>query len=352
MHSSNRDSEGHPQWARLVINRHVLLAPAAALLAFLGPFDACWSSTETEPPVHAFGARLNYDLKASYWFTSDDDDGEKGVGNALDYQPQVIPTQALQGIVLWRGSPVVGVGYTRALRGNAEAKAATLETSGKAATLKKLSAFFDFQFLEPYSQFANHLRVDYKRHVFLGKAKAQEATTYVTADAVSTQLVPGDEVRFKSEFEEISITWRISDFGHIGVYHQVTRKPHETSVASANSLVLETEISGTGVKFISESSSLAIDLNVGVTEFRADQYAFKSEGIEFLVHTEWRPHLYLIGSESAHLHGRHTLALVPTIGAQLSMQYGFSASGFQSNGTGELSMDIIADAGLRIEYQF
>lgn len=36
-----------------------------------------------------FGASVSVNVKGSYFFTSDDDDGEEGEGHALDYQPEV-----------------------------------------------------------------------------------------------------------------------------------------------------------------------------------------------------------------------------------------------------------------------
>ena len=58
----------------------------------LGP--AC--ADEVTQIYNDWAVRAGYEVKGSYWFTSDDDDGEEGVGHALDYEPELIPTHAFQ----------------------------------------------------------------------------------------------------------------------------------------------------------------------------------------------------------------------------------------------------------------
>ena len=317
--------------------------------------DISWANETTPEQVKAFGLRIDYDVKGSYWFTSDDDDSEEGVGHALDYMPELIPVHAFQGELMWRDSSWLQLYYETALTSDSTEQDAVLEISDKESSIEKINAFLDLFFLNDLSgnstlNFLSHLRLDYKHHVFFGKAEVQENTQYISADSSPTALAPGDEIRFKSDFEEISVNLRVSTDFWVGYYQYTTVKPHEASTQVRQ--VLETEITGTGVKFLTDSDTFTFDANLGIVKFRADQGNFRSDGFETTLHGEWRPHIYLIGSDQSKKNSRHNLVLIPLIGVQFSMQIGGEAEGQESDGTGELSMDIIVDAGLRLQYQF
>jgi len=68
----------------------------------------------------------------------------------------------------------------------------------------------------------------------------------------------------------------------MGFYQSTTLKPHEVSTLETQ--VLETEISGKGLKFLTEFDSFTFDANVGTVKFRADQDNFRSDGFETMLH--------------------------------------------------------------------
>jgi hypothetical protein len=302
-----------------------------------------------------WGLRISYDLKGSYWFSSDDDDDEGGVGHALDFKPELIPTYAVRGEIMWRNAKFYKLYYETSATESKTDQEELLEISEKKSTINKINTYLDFfPFIKESNSailnFLSHLRFDYKKHLFLGEAEVQEPTQYIASDSTIISLNPGDEIRFKSDFEEISLTWRISDFCHLGVYRAKTLKPHESSILAPVNTVFETEITGTGFKCILESDTSMFDMNLGAVKFRGDQGNFKSDGFELMIHGEWRPHFYLFGN--AESPSRSSLAIVPSLGGQFSMQFGDEAEGYESDGTGELSMDIIVDASIGIIYQF
>lgn len=328
---------------------------ALLLVSILIIFNSESRADENTPgPLNDFGIRLDYGITGSYWFTSDDDDSEEGVGHALDYEPEFIPVQAFQGELMWRNSSWFRINYESAFTKDGAQQKAILEISDKKSSLEKLNAFIDVFYLFAQSdnstlQFLSRLRLDYKRHLFFGKAGVQETTNYITADNTTTTLQPGDEIRFKSDFEEFSINLFVTRYFWMGLYQNTTVKPHESSTQITQ--VLETEITGRGLRLHIESDSFIFGLNLGSVKFRADQDNFRSDGFETMIHCEWRPNIYLIGSSTGE-NSRHRLILLPLISMQFSMQIGSEAENQESDGTGELSMDIIVDGGLRLRYYF
>jgi hypothetical protein len=315
----------------------------------------CQADDHSKSFLSPLGLHLDYGLKGDYWFTSDDDDSEEGVGHAFDYVPEFIPVQAAQGELLWNGSTWYSFDYENAFTKDKGKQAALLEVTDKESFIEKITTFLDPFFLFGPSdnsvlKFLSRLRFYYKHHVFFGKAKVQENTNYVTANDQTTALETGDEIRFKSDFEEFSVNLLFSKNFWIGIYHNTTVKPHEASTQVTQ--VLETKITGTGIKFLRDWDTFTLDANIGAVKFRANQGNFRSDGFETLLHCEWRPHIYLIGSADSETSSRHKLVIIPLMGFQFSMQIGSEAQGQASDGTGELSMDIIIDGGLRLQYQF
>lgn len=310
------------------------------------------SADEVTKMYSDWAVRAGYEVKGSYWFTSDDDDGEEDVGHALDYEPELIPTHAFQVDWLWQDSTAVRLYYQSALGGDGADQDGAVEVSDNESAIEELNALLDMEFLKQYAPIVNRLRFGYKKYTFVGNASVQENTDYYPESGGITALVPGDEISFKSEFEEIYLTYRLSKRNRVGVYQATTNKPHETSISAVNNIVMETEISGQGIKFVTESRTSRFDINFGQVKFEADQAGFRADGWELLLDYEWRPQIYLIGSAEALRKRHHALALVPLFGIQFSMQYGGEADGFESDGTGELAMDIIIDAGLNLIYQF
>lgn len=301
------------------------------------------------------GVQARYDQRASYWFSADDDDGEEDMGNAMDYQPELIPTQVLQGSLLYHGSRLYRLYYESPLKKGDTDQSDLLEISEKNSAMEKMNMALDLYAIgansnEPFIRFLRTMRFDYKKHYFFGKAEAQEETSYIASDGSETLLHPGDEVRFKTDFEEMSLTWGPSELFHVGIYRAKTKKPHETSILDVNDVVMETEITGTGLKLIVDSQSFLVDLNLGYVKFEGAQGALKSNGGELLFHTEWRPHIYLIGSPDSS--SRYRLALIPSLGVQFNMQLAGDPEGVESDGSGETSMDIIVDAAFGVMIQF
>lgn len=299
------------------------------------------------------GAQARYDQRASYWFSADDDDGDEEMGNALDYEPELIPTQVFQGSILFQNSRVFTYDYESPLDNEDASQDDMLEISDKDSAMKKMSLALNLYALfkgneNPYLGFLRAMRFDYKKHYFFGKAEAQEPTTYVASNGSETVLEPGDEIRFKTDFEEISLTWG-SEMIHVGIYRAKTKKPHETSILDENNVVMETEIMGTGLKLIVDTENFLVDLNLGLVEFKGTG-GLKSDGGELLFHTEWRPHIYLIGGPDSS--SRYRLALIPSIGVQFNMQLADEFKGVESDGSGETSMDIIVDAAFGVMLQF
>jgi hypothetical protein len=183
----------------------------------------------------------------------------------------------------------------------------------------------------------------------------QEAnTTYVSRSGQTLTLNPGDEIRFKSEFTEVSLTvpFSHSEERRWGLYQSTTLKPHETTLSG--NVVLETKITGLGVKFLNTTPSYTSEINLGAVQFRAPQRDFSADGFDFQYHGEWRPHFYLIGNEQDFAQRRKTnLALIPLVGFQFNFQMAGSPDNADpGDQTGELSMDIIVDVGLRLEMVF
>jgi hypothetical protein len=197
------------------------------------------------------------------------------------------------------------------------------------------------------------MRIDFRYHAFHGKAVAQEESIYIAQSGKQINLAPLDEIGFRSEFKEISFTFPLARNlnRRIGLYHSVARKPHETTLTAAN-IVLETDITGTGIKFIYQSEEFLSDMNLGAVEFAAKQRNFHSRGFDFMYHGEWRPRFYLIGDKQSYqAHNRSTFVLVPSFGWQFNFQLGGQPDAANDQ-TGELSMDIILDIGIHMEYQF
>ena len=291
-----------------------------------------------------FGTSVGYNVRGSMFFTSDDDDGEQGVGNVLDYKPELIPTQAVKANLMWKGSSFYSLLYETPLGGTAD-QTESIEIANKDAAIKKINTYLDLFFIGGGEyNLLNKLRFDYKYHVFLGNAETQEAnTTYVSSDGQTLLLSPGDEIRFKSEFTETSLTipFSHSKSRRWGIYHSVTNKPHETTLSG--NVVLETEITGIGVKLLNTTKTYTSEINIGTVQFRAPQRNFSADGFDFVYHGEWR----------FSNHGKMSLALIPLIGFQFNFQLAGSPDNADpGDQTGELSMDIIVDAGLRFEMLF
>jgi hypothetical protein len=317
--------------------------------------NECRADDVYKEQTSAFGFRIDGGMKGSYWFTSDDDDSEEGVGHVLDYKPELVQVQTVQGEFTWKGTPWLQLYYENDLTRGGSEQDEVLEVSDKESSIEKINAFLDIFFWCGQSSnstlnFISRIRLGYKHHMFFGKADVQEPSLYIDADSNVTALEPGDEIRFKSEFEEISINLRVSDNFWVGFYQSTTVKPHEASTLETQ--VLETEITGKGIKFLTEFDSFTFDANLGTVQFRADQDNFRSDGFETLFHFEWHPHIYLLGSAQSEKNNKHSLALIPLMGFQFSMQHGGDVKGQESDGTGELSMDIIVDAGIRLQYRF
>ena len=338
------------------IIRYMLLINAVLIVFSLMIIqNECWANEKPVELRSGYGFDIGYDLKGSYWFTSDDDDSEETTGHAFDYKPDLILTHALEGKLLWQGSPVFGLYYETAFGGDSVNQDTAVEVSQKASSIDKINAFLDFFFLNnQYNssspKFFSRLRLDYKHHVFVGKAVIQETTQYIAANSKAITLNPGDEIRFKSDFEEVSANLRLSDDFWMGIYQGTTVKPHETSTQVTQ--VLETEITGTGIKFRREYETLSLDANVGMVKFRARQANFSSDGYEALINFKWRPNIYLLGSAKGDKSTKHSLVITPLMGCQFSIQMGGKAEGYESDGTEELAMDIITDFGLQLKYIF
>lgn len=296
------------------------------------------------------GLSLGYELKSSYWFTADDDDAEEGVGNALDYKPEVIPTQAIQGRLLWEGKTFYDLYYENALKEDG-AQGEVLKKSKDESSIERLNTFLDLFFLgDGSSNPLTKLRFNYKRHLFIGKAEAQEDSLFIARSGVQTVLSVGDEIRFKSEFKEYNVTvpFHGNSGGRWGIYHSETIKPHETTLLTPNPVVLEADITGTGLKILYASKEFITDINIGLVKFRAKQSNFSSDGFDFLYHGEWKPRYYLIGAERS---DGKSLAIIPSLGWQFNFQLGDKPEG-NTDETGELSMDLIFDLGLKLEMTF
>ena len=132
--------------------RYMLLINAVLIVfSLMAIQNECWAN---ETPVElrsGYGFDIGYDFKGSYWFTSDDDDSEETTGHAFDYKPDLILTHALEGKLLWQGSPVFGLYYETAFGGNGINQDAAVEVSHKASSIDKINAFLDFIFLNRHS---------------------------------------------------------------------------------------------------------------------------------------------------------------------------------------------------------
>ncbi|MGD9210058.1 MAG: hypothetical protein PVI90_04750 [Desulfobacteraceae bacterium] len=300
-----------------------------------------------------WGARLSSDLKANYWFTSQDDNGDKYVGHALDYKPALIPTYRVKADLLWRQLSTFYFSYESSTIGSDANDEEMLEISeNESEMIQNIDAFLDFLVLtefgeNPILKFFSHMRLDYKKYIFVGKAKVQELTEYVDRNSTRTQLAPGDEIQFKSDFEEMSLSWRIFDHNYLGIYRTKTLRPHEADIVigSLDRIVIDTETTGTGLKWIVDFNEVCFDLNLGQVEFKGDQGNFKSNGVEFIIHTEYSPYFYVLGNEESY---GPSLIIAPSFGGRFSMQVGEEIE----DERGELAMDIIVDTGLWIIYQF
>ena len=307
---------------------------------------------QEQEAVHNFGVRIDGGAKASYWHTDDDDDSSDTNGNVLDYHPEIIPTKMVQGQLTWQDNVIYHVSYESPyLLGKTEEQNAALEIARKKSTIRKLHTYLNLLMLAPQDAegvmgFISRLRLDYRYHVFVGKATVQKWTEYIDTYGNVTQLNPDDQISFKSEFSEISIYNQVSHKLWFGIYQNTTLKPYEASTMMPH--VLKTKITGTGLKFLVETESFTFDTNLGIVKFRADRDNFRSNGYEVVLHGDWHPNFYIFGSEN----DRHSLSIVPSLGAQWYMQFGDKAPGWESNGMGEMSMDIIVDAGLRLHYKF
>jgi len=297
------------------------------------------------------GLYLDYGIKGSYWFTSDDDDGSEYTGHALDYQPEFIPVQFFQGEVRWKGETWFHHKYETAFSNDKVKQEMMLEVSKTPSAINRINTFLSLFPLLGSSKntlinIVSVLRVDYKHHKFFGKAEVQEQTLYIGNDDNRINLEPGDEIRFQSDFKEYSLNYRIKRNSFFGFYYNKTQKPHEASIQGNE--VYETDITGIGLKILLDHRTIKLDANLGVVRFLADDNKFRSNGFETLIHFEWLPHIYIFGSSET----RHNFLMIPLIGSQFSMQLGSTPEGFESDGTGEISMDIIVDVGIRVQYQF
>ena len=137
-----------------------------------------------------------------------------------------------------------------------------------------------------------------------------------------------------------------------GFYQTDITKPLETTLPG--NVVLETDITGQGVKFLFNSRSYTSEMNIGLSRFRASQRNFSTDGLDFLYHGELRPHFYLMGSEQSYTRrNKASLVLIPMFGFQISFQYADSPDNVNTGDeTGEGSIDIILDAGLKLEMIF
>jgi len=318
----------------------------------------------------SFGMKLNYDAKGSMWFSADDDDGQDSFGHAFDYITEFIPNHHVHTDFRWNGSSVLQVIYETPILENNYDQEGNLETSDKPSSIRKIETIVDLIFLASgtnnVTNFFGNMRLGYLRYDFFGKAIVQEDSVYINGTS-RTPLKPGEEIRFKTRYEEISATWRWGAKRHIGIYRGVTNKPHEAGPADAFSFdllasgtssdvirVIQTKITGIGVKFINYQANDTVksDINVGIVQFRGIDNDFESDGFELLIRSKWQPLFSIYGN--AKPMSKFHVALAPFIGGQFSVQGGGESSGHEKveKSEGEFTMDIILEAGLGFVMQF
>jgi hypothetical protein len=305
----------------------------------------------------------------SWWFTSDDDDDEEYTGHAIDYEAEPASSWAAACALRYGNHDVFGLSITGPFGSAPEQEEVIEKTTSATTALQDYIAFLQlFGVVSPEStgflKFLSGLRLDYRRLFFYGKGIAVEQAVFASRNSGLIALNVGDEFQYQANFEDWYLT--LIRFGpvdrhlRLGLYRSVLEKPHETmeyAYDEGGNLVVETRLSGTGAFAQVGTDSWDFLLRVGQVDFEpqgeVDRSVYGGSGsFSMLMEFGWNPSIVLAGPPAD---GRYTLprlALMPVVGLLFRADYLNPENGDAGSAEGELSMDILVDAGARVVWRF
>jgi len=300
----------------------------------------------------SWGFDLEGGTSATWWFTSDDDDSEEGVGHAIDYEAEPASSWTAAGALRYGNHRVVGLSVTQPFGDAPEQTEAVAKTTSATTALQDYIAFLQLVGLvnpesDGFVTFLAGLRLDYRRLSGL------------------VPLAVGDEIQLRANFEDWYLTvLRFQSRGRdlrIGLYKSVLEKPHETlegAIGTDVNLVIETRLSGGGVFVQGVSSSWDFLLRAGTVDFEPQgdlegQRVFGGSGsFSMLMEFGWNPNIVLAGPPTDGSHSLPRLVVQPAVGFLFRADYLNPENEAAGSAYGELSMDILVDAGARVVWRF
>jgi len=321
----------------------------------------------------ASGWGLNLEGGATYagWFTSDDDDNEEGVGHAIDYEAGGAQSWSVGASIRYGDLDVFGLDVTRPFGETPEQQEIIEKTTSATTAAQDYIAFLQMAgILSPessgFTRFLSGLRLDYRRFYFHGKAAAVERAVFASRESGEILLEVGDEFQYEANFEDwyFTLVRLATSDGRVirlGAYHSVLEKPHETMEWAHDSggadLVVETRLTGRGIFMQGGKTSWDFLLRLGTVDFEAmgdlDQRVYRGEG-SFAMAMEfgWHPRIVLAGAPASGRFSEPRVALEPAAGFLFRADYLNPEFGEAGSADGELSMDILVEAGVRLVWRF
>lgn len=321
----------------------------------------------TAAPIQAQGWGLALEGGAAYtgWFTSDDDDNEEGVGHAIDYKANAAQSWSAS-VAITRGDlDVIGFDVVYPLGDVPDQEEIIEKTDEATIALQDYLVFFQLAgLIGPEStgltRLLAGLRLDYRRFYFNGEAETVEDAVFATSDGTPLALDPGDVFQFETNFEDWYLTLlRIgSPRGalRLGVYKSVLEKPHETMEYAhgslGSSLVVASRLEGRGAFMHGSTPTWDFMVRGGTVDFEpqgtVEQPVFGGEGsLALAIEMQCHPRLVLMGPPADRRFNEPRLSISPSFGFMFRADYLNPEDGEAGSADGELSMDIIAQAGVR-----
>ncbi len=326
--------------------------------------------------IDLFGMDVGTDIKArshfSVWFTSDDDDDEEYTGHAIDYESEPVASWTVEGNLTLNKNRFFGGRIQRPFEDTPEHNIILRKNESGTSSFEDYLIYLDLLPLgvgseNGFIRFLSGLRFDYRRNYFQGIGIAVEQSVFADRNGVMTYLDLDDSFEFQADFKD----WYLcilkkniieNKYIRFGIYRSVLKKPHEsiltasTGEGQTGDLIVDTRLTGKGVFGLIDTDSFYFLLRMGSVKFEplgdVDQYMlYKSKGsFGMLMDLYWSPRINLSGLIGGGNISK--LYLSPSMG------FLFRADHMNSDTTNlaiidsELSMDIIIDLGLRIQWLF
>lgn len=330
------------------------------------------NETRSNSFFNNLGFEINANTQFNTWFTSEDRDNDEYAGEAINYETEGVQTWNIAANLKWKGKYFIGGRFERPFRDTPEQREIIEKTTETQTALESYLFYLQLPFLRAFTKnsfvdFLSKWRFDYRRYLFYGRGISVEPAIFLDRNSNQTLLNVDESFRFKSSFQDWDLTYLIAKNKHgglfrLGLYWIQINKPYETRYSinidymTDAAQIIETKLTGFGGVFDIEAPFLRCILKAGSAKFESigkleGQDPFKNTGsFDFLVYLRWWTHINLI--DISDKNRVHKLTIKPTLTGQFRGDY-LSTSGIdKSIYEDELTMDIILDVGISINWLY